>query len=116
METKETYLHKMAKSCLSEWWMEKNYFGIHPLRIDIEKSLSMEGFIYFIPDLIIYNSMGMKVFIEIHYKNPITELKLLKMQTWIFFHGFNPMIIEVPAEWIMKQIKIPDELIHTRYN
>lgn len=110
METKETFLHLQSKKLLSDWWMERNYFNIKPSRIDVEKALSMGGFVQFIPDIIIYNVNGMKAFVEIEHKNPVDNYKLWKMVQFGMWHNFSPLVIQISAYWIMTQVNVPDVL------
>lgn len=109
-ESKETYLHRYAKEVLAKWWNDEYYFGIVPLRIDIERELCMNGNIIFVPDLIINDINGMRVFAEIEYKNPVNLIKCWQMIRWSQWHGFEPLIVEVSAYWIMKQVYPPQKL------
>jgi hypothetical protein len=110
-ERKETYLHLKAKEVLKEWWNTEYYFGIVPLRIDLESAMSMNGVVCFVPDLLIYDLTGIKVFVEIKYKNPVDNYKMWKMLMWSYQHKINPLIIQIDAEWIMKRLNPPKELI-----
>lgn len=71
----------------------------------------MDGYICFVPDLVVYDVNGMRVFVEVEYKNPVDKYKLWKIIMWSIQHKINPLVIQVKAEWIMKQIQPPKDLI-----
>lgn len=106
----ESFFHKYAKQLLSEWWEEKHYFGIKPERIDIEKTMCMDGVVQFIPDLTIYDINGIKMFVEIFYTSKVSISKLQKMILYGYKHNFDPVIIEISSASIMRQVRIPNRL------
>lgn len=107
----ESYLHEHAKYVVREWWFEKDYFGIVPVRIDIEVQMSMVGKIIFIPDVAIYDAYGIRAFCEIFNKHAVDDFKIWKMHKYGEWHDVNALIIEVDATWVMKQVNPPDVLV-----
>jgi len=69
----ESYLHEHAKYVVSDWWFEKDYFGIVPIRIDIEVQMSSYGKIIFVPDMAIYDIYGIRAFCEIFHKPAVDD-------------------------------------------
>lgn len=110
MEAKESYLHRQAKIVLSDWWKDKHYFGIYPARIDIEKKMIMGGIIQFVPDVCIYDTGGIRAFVEVEHKNLISQYKLWTIDNYCRINGLDAFIIEISAYWILAQTDIPKEL------
>lgn len=104
----ESYMHEQAKSIVREWWMEKNYFRIVPVRIDIEQPMSMGCMVKFKPDLAIFDNHGLRPFCEVCHKNPIDSYKLLMMYRYGIMNDINPLIIEVSASWVMGKVNPPE--------
>ena len=100
----ETYLHRKAIEVLHDW------IRVDYLRIDLEQQFSIGGFVKFIPDLTCYDENGIEVIYEVTYKSPINAFKLAKMQLYFWNHNITPLVYEIDAKWILKNVNKPDKL------
>lgn len=101
--SKESYKHYLAKRVLTNW-LSQNF----TVRQE-------ENFIFFKPDLSIYNENGIFAFYEIEHKNGITGKKLNKMMYWAYFNDIHIPVHEVSADWILNQCRKPKKLICITY-
>ena len=111
-ENKESNLHFYAKVVLRNWIRSHpDRFGITDLQsVRIEEQFCEGGFVIFKPDLSVYDSNGLIQIYEVCHKSPLTGEKLNRMQFYFFCSNQNPMIYEIEAEYIMRQIKVPDKI------
>jgi hypothetical protein len=105
----ESYMHLHSKKVLSNWILSFperfNLDNIHSLRL--EESFILEGKIMFKPDITVYDDNGLKHIYEICYKSPLTGNKLNDMMYYFFVTEQNPVIFEINASYIMRQIECP---------
>jgi len=107
----ESYQHYFAKVVLRNWLLTNNKLTPYNIvKIVIEREFCIGGFVYFKPDLTLYDHDGVKAFYEVTKTNPITLNKIDKMNEFSKIHKWNFNTYEIKASWIMDQTRIPNKL------
>ena len=116
---KESKAHYYAKLELKKW-IENNprLIGMEEIaKIIIEDKFCMSGMVAFTSDLGVYDSTGIKKFIEIKKTHAVDTSKLIRMMVFFKKHKWDDLeVIEVSAKYILDTCEQPDELkILNRY-
>lgn len=117
-EEKESFLHLHAKKVLKEWieLYPERFNIMNNFLIRIEETFCENGKVIFKPDLCVYQGSDLTHIYEICHTSPLTGYKLHKMMSYFFFMEQNPTIFEVEADYIMRQIKCPENIKMTTFN
>lgn len=107
----ESYQHLYAKEVLKKWILFNPCLtGYNVVKVVLERDFSMNGIVYFKPDLALYDIDGIKAVYEVTKTNPISISKLNKISSFCKVHNWSLDIYEIKASWIMDQTKTPDVL------
>lgn len=108
----ESYKHNLAIKVLIDW-INKNpqLLGYNYALTTIpEESFYLNGLIYFIPDITVYDNDQIIYMIEVKHTNGIDAKKIHKLQYFKYIKYQYFKILEIDAEWIMRQIGLPYKL------
>ena len=100
----ESYKHRSAKEVLKEWLEENG------LEVKAEVELEVEGWRFF-PDLVAYKDGHIQAFYEVVHTHPVDWRKLSRIQHYCWHNKLELLLHEVDAEWILRQIEKPDNLL-----
>ena len=107
----ESYQHLYAKEVLKKWILFNPCLtGYDVVKVVLERDFSMNGFVYFKPDIALYDANGIKAVYEVTKTNPISITKLNRMVEFCKVHEWNLDIYEIKASWIMDKTSTPDKL------
>lgn len=116
-EERESYLHKHAKLVLIKWLVKfPERFGIMDMvSVRSEECFAESGIVKFKPDITVYDSDGLICIYEICHKSPLTGYRLSMMQYYFYKNEMSPIIFEIDATYVMKQIKCPQKIKMQRF-
>lgn len=112
-EKVESYKHRFAIETLRTW-IEKQpqLIGLnYPVNSIIEQPFSTHGRLEFVPDLTIFIEDDIFRVYEVFHTHQIDGFKLFKIQKYQYYNNSFFEVHEISAEWILRQVRIPDKLI-----
>jgi len=92
----ESGYHESAKNILSGW-----VNGI------IEQPFTVDGSFVFVPDITVYKDGVLNCIYEVVYSHPLSAKKYGLIQYWCYMNRIDLTVLEVSADWILKQIEKP---------
>lgn len=96
----ESGYHKFAVMQLAAW--------VNGL---IEVPFYIDSDIAFVPDVVCYENGQVRTMYEVVYSHPVPGRKIGLIQMWGYFNNIEFSLIEVSADWILKQTEKPDRII-----
>jgi len=111
-------MHKYAIAVLDDWINEfPNKFGIDEvLNTSKERQFWMDGFIEFVPDLVVYDKDGITSMYEVVNTHALDGFKLHKMQYLFYVHGIDIPVYEIKADYILRQTQCPNTILMIKMN
>jgi hypothetical protein len=96
----ESYKHHYAKIALGSL-IYKGFKNLNPIKIIFEYRFHQNGFIIFVPDVVVFDENGICALFEIVHRNPVSDKKWNIMFDYFDDQGYIPKIFEIDAEEIL---------------
>jgi hypothetical protein len=109
-ETSDPYYFELSKGIKTTKSGNLSHRGKNPLNW-YDKSVD-RGRILFVPDITVFHKGTAVHLIEVVHKNPVSDYKLRTIQKFFSHHSVH--VWEIPADWILSQVKMPQTLIASK--